>query len=181
MSSNPRYLGKRDLVFEGISCGGFSAADSGDTDKNINNLFDKGGYATAPTNSCSRVACYNTRYDSGCDTSRGRSNDPQKLTIKHSGIYFCNDENGLFSVPLSDIARYAEALASDYCEELGTAQAESGQAFLSDYGGYNIVVGYCNGNDPADVPPSAYTPPGEFSKLCLPNGSDFRLLLTNLQ
>ena len=38
--------------------------------------------------------------------------------------------------------------------------AVNGQAFTPDQGGYNVVVGYCNGNDDPSVAPSAYTPPG---------------------
>ncbi|KAK3723289.1 hypothetical protein LTR37_002012 [Vermiconidia calcicola] len=36
----------------------------------------------------------------------------------------------------------------------------SGQAFTSDQGGYNVVVAFCDSNDPPDTAPSAYTPPG---------------------
>lgn len=75
MSLNPRYLGKRSIT--GISCGGFSTADIGDSQENISNLNNKGGTATAPANGCSRVGCYNTR----CVALGGITCGPEALTI----------------------------------------------------------------------------------------------------
>jgi hypothetical protein len=50
---------------------------------------------------------------------------------------------------------------------LGDGRADgplSGQAFTNDLGGFNVVVGYCNGNDPPTVGPAEYPGPG-------PNGA----------
>ena len=50
--------------------------------------------------------------------------------------------------------------------------AISGQLFETNFGGYNIAIAYCNGNDPANATPTGYTPPGvngEPSVICAGN------------
>jgi hypothetical protein len=55
------YLRKRytEHTLAGISCGGFSSADTVDTSKNIRNL-DTGEEAFVAAHSCIRNGCYNT-------------------------------------------------------------------------------------------------------------------------
>jgi hypothetical protein len=55
------YLRKRytEHTLAGISCGGFSSADTVDTSKNIKNL-DTGEEAFVAAHSCIRNGCYNT-------------------------------------------------------------------------------------------------------------------------
>jgi hypothetical protein len=137
-----------------ISCGGFSSADTVDTSKNVGNL-NTGSEASVAAHSCIRVGCYNT-----------------------SGVYLCNDgyrrkrsklietfadfdSDSDLTILTSDVSAFA-GLISAVCDgdEGEGHHPVNGQAFTSDQGGYNVVVGYCNGNDDPTVPPSAYTPPG---------------------
>lgn len=45
-----------------IICGMYPTADISDNGKNLGNLRDKGGSVAVGAHSCSRIACYNTRY-----------------------------------------------------------------------------------------------------------------------
>lgn len=51
---------------------------------------------------------------------------------------------------------YSGSLITAGCGVTEDNGAFSGQTFVNEDGGYNLVVAYCNGNDPTDVPPSAY-------------------------
>ena len=137
-NANPANIATRNLFEKrsvtNIACGLFSSADVDDTSENIANLKNKGGNAAVPANSCSRVGCYNT-----------------------SGAYVCNDQDSDISVPLSEVSNVLNFITST-C--IGSNEAESGQAFVDTYGGYNVVVAYCNGNLSPSTPPDAYTPPG---------------------
>lgn len=62
---SPYRLEGRSLQKRAVSeiiCGMYPTADISDNGKNLGNLRDKGGKVAVSAHSCSRIACYNTRY-----------------------------------------------------------------------------------------------------------------------
>ena len=86
----------------------------------------------------------------------------QTLTCLHSAVYVCNDQPADVTVPIKEAARYAFDVHT-YCwhtpDDLGGTEGPySGQLFVQDHYGYNVVVAYGDGNDESETSPSSYTP-----------------------
>lgn len=83
-------------------------------------------------------------------------------------MYLCNDQDVDITVDLKSVANYGSEVDS-YCASIPSSDGDldgnySGQLFVSDDGGYNVVVAFCDNNEPTDTLPSSYSAPG-------PNGS----------
>jgi hypothetical protein len=159
-----------------ISCGGFSSADTVDTSKNVGNL-NTGSEASVAANSCIRVLkpghCLThlltlnsiihrsvaTTHPAFIFVTTGKFDRRKGVELIERFADFDSDSD--LTILTSDVSAFA-GLISATCNG-GEGEGHhpvNGQAFTSDQGGYNVVVGYCNGNDDPTVPPSAYTPPG---------------------
>ncbi|KAK3709709.1 hypothetical protein LTR37_010736 [Vermiconidia calcicola] len=123
-----------------VICGLYPSADIANNGENLRNLEDKGGDVTVSANSCNRIGCFNT-----------------------SGVYVCNDNDEDITIPMSEATEQMLYLMS-ICiggNSIGK-DAVSGRVKVD--AGWNMNVGYCNGNDSPSIPPSGYGWPG-------PNGT----------
>ncbi|KAK5170894.1 uncharacterized protein LTR77_004038 [Saxophila tyrrhenica] len=140
-------LMKRDL--SEVICGFYPSADGWETEnKNEPNLRGKGDQNVhVAAGSCSRVGCYNT-----------------------SGVYVCNDQDSDLDVPMNEVVDLLDYLGQiclhKKTDDGGQDGNGSGRVTTTDRGGYNVNIGYCNGNDSPSIPPSGYGWPG-------PNGTPF--------
>lgn len=82
-------------------------------------------------------------------------------------MYLCNDQDVDVTIDLSTAVTFGNALELVCTQGGDNEDAWSGQMFFDDLGGYNLVFGFCDNNQPTDTPPSAYTYPG-------PNGDAFQ-------
>lgn len=61
---------------------------------------------------------------------------------------------------MSDIMSLTSAMGVTCLNTTTEGDSYSGQIFVTDSGGYNVVAAYCDGNDPVNTLPSSYVPPG---------------------
>ena len=74
----------------------------------------------------------------------------------------CNDQDVDLDVPMSEVVDQISYLANVCMTKDSAQDIGSGRVTTTDRNGYNVNVGYCNGNDAVDIPPSGYGWPGLF-------------------
>ncbi|KAK5165693.1 uncharacterized protein LTR77_008616 [Saxophila tyrrhenica] len=100
--------------------------------------------------------------------------------------YVCNDQDVMLFVPMNEVLDnliyLAEVCVDYHLVDIGppggtglmagTNMPGSGRVRVTDRDGYNVNIGYCNGNDGDDVSPSAYGWPGPNGEPWLQCGKD---------
>lgn len=145
---------RRDVT--AVTCGHYATADVYDADKNNQNLEDKDGtFPVGAGGSCNRIGCYDTSYVPNRIGARW-----ELANLCNSAFYVCNDQDVDIAVTYSEAVDLAYLIAG-ICDPDQSADHWSGQIFTTNLGGYNIVVGYGNCDDPPDTKPSSYGPPND--------------------
>ncbi|KAK3680950.1 hypothetical protein LTR37_021006 [Vermiconidia calcicola] len=134
-SIDPKFAARQSLAkreVTGIACGLYSTGNEADIGEGLGEDADT---ITVAPRSCNRIGCYDT-----------------------SGVSICNDQDADLSFPMQEAIDNMNFLKG-VCH--GPASGEgyyyiSGQMFITDHGGYNLNIGYCNNNDPVDKPFADY-------------------------